>query len=388
MAKSGVKTTIVEKQRTMQASKWTILLYPVAMKLFDELGVIDEISRLGMALKGPEVDTSDGEVLAKFDAGLMSEPRLNYWLLAGPSEIRKILREHVISEGVELLEGVKFRTAIREPSGRISGAVSERDGDETRITSRVLVGADGHNSRVRDEFGCKKEEKGYPVEVGFFLDCEHGLDRMKMVLGHGSQMVILPNSVNRLNIGYTERGLGNDCLSREGGMAYLKRRMSESAPFLKDAIEGGIQREDSTALIVEPKAIHVEPWVVDGGVLIGDAAHAFHPGTGMGAQQAFVDASALSPILVNCAKGDEFGVTSLRPFEAQRRPFMNVLESTNKRNISMQLAKGRAGIWIRDRTFRAAGSLMKLKAYQEIMTGARAPTRFETLRLMMAMFAL
>ena len=107
MAKAGVKTTIVEKQATIQPSEWAILLYPVAMKLFDELGVLEDISKLGMSLKGPEVDTSDGKVLATFDAGLISEPRLNYWLLAGPSEIRKILRERVISEGVELLEGVK-----------------------------------------------------------------------------------------------------------------------------------------------------------------------------------------------------------------------------------------------------------------------------------------
>lgn len=387
MARAGVETTIVEKQPAIEESRWTILLYPVSMKLFDELGIIDEVTRLGMSLKGPEVDTSKGEVLARFEAGLVSEPRLNYWLLAGPSEIRQILRKRVISEGVELLEGVKFRGATRGQSGRISGAIVEHDGKETQIASKVLVGADGYKSKVRDEFGCRKKEMGYPFEVGFFLDCDHGLDRMKMVLGDGSQMVILPSTSHRLNLGYTERGLGGDCLSREGGLAYLKGKMSESAPYLKDAIEAGIQPGDKSALLLEPKAMHVEPWVVDGGVLVGDAAHAFHPGTGMGAQQAFVDAAAMSPILVDCVRRGEFELSSLSAFETRRRPFLNVLEATNKRNISMQLAKGRLGIWMRDRSFRAGGNLMKLKAYQEILTGARVPTRFETLRLMVALFA-
>jgi 2-polyprenyl-6-methoxyphenol hydroxylase-like FAD-dependent oxidoreductase len=384
-AKEGVKTTVVEKQGSIEPSRWTIFLYPTAIRLFDELGVLEDLKKLGIPLRSPEIVTDRAERLATVETSMLLEPRLNYNLLLGPSEIRQILRERALSEGVEILEGVSFKETIRDPQGKISGVRLGRDGESLQISSKVIVGADGYKSRVRQSFGSRTTERSYPVVVGFFLKHEHGLDRMKMVLGDGSQMVVLPNTKTRLNVGYTEHGLDIERVRQADGVRYVKDRMIRSAPFLKDAIEGGIASSDESMLVIEPKAIHVEPWVVDGGVLIGDAGHAFHPGTGMGAEQAFRDAVALSPILVDCVNKDDFGLQALMRFERERRPFMNFLENTNNRNVSMQLSRGRARIWLRNRAFRATGKLIEKREYQEILSGARVPTRGENLRLMITM---
>lgn len=360
-------------------------MYPTAIRLFDELGVLEELTKLGTPLKSPEIVTDRGEQLATVETSMLLESRLNYDLLLGPSEIRQILRERALSEGVEILEGVSFKETIRDPRGKISGARLERNGEPLQISSKIIVGADGYKSKVRQSFGSKATERSYPVVVGFFLKHEHGLDRMKMILGDGSQMVVLPNTKTRLNVGYTEQGLDIDRVKQTDGVQYLKDKMIGSAPFLKDAIEGGITSTDEPILVIEPKAIHVEPWVVDGGVLIGDAAHAFHPGTGMGAEQAFRDAAALSPILTDCVNKDDFSLQALMRFERERRPFMDFLENMNNRNISMQLSRGRARIWLRNRAVRATGKLIKKREYQEILSGARVPTRGENLRLIMTM---
>ena len=261
----------------------------------------------------------------------------------------------------------------------------ERDGETLEISSKVMVGADGYKSRVRHSFGAKTTERSYPVVVGFFLNHEHGLDRMKMILGDGSQMVVLPNTKTRLNVGYTEKGLDVGRVKQADGVQYLKDKMIRSAPDLRDAIQAGITPTDESMLIIEPKAIHVEPWVVSGGVLIGDAAHAFHPGTGMGAEQAFRDAAALSSILTECVEKDDYSLNAIMRFETERRSFMNFLEGTNNRNLSMQLSRGRARIWLRNRAVRATGKLIKKREYQEILSGARAPTRKENLRLILTM---
>jgi 2-polyprenyl-6-methoxyphenol hydroxylase-like FAD-dependent oxidoreductase len=314
---------------------------------------------------------------------------LNYSLLLGPSEIRQVLRERALSEGVKLMEGVTFKGAIRDSGSnekKISGAVLDKDGELVRIPCKVLVGADGYRSKVRENFGSKTREKTYPAIAGFFLEYEHGLDRMKMILGDGSQLVVLPCTKTRLSLGYTDKELSVERLSTEEGVNYVKKKMIQSAPYLKDAIEHGINPKDETTLFIEPKAIHVDPWVVDGGVLIGDAAHSFHPGTGMGAQQAFMDAATLSSILKECVKANDFSLSALWRFEKERRPFMNLLESTNNRNVSMQLAKGRFGVWFRNRSFRAVAKLIDRREYQEIISGVRAPTRSESLRLLAALF--
>lgn len=384
-ARDGVKVTVVEKQSNIEPSRWTIFLYPTAMKLFDRLGVLEDITKLGTPLRPPEIVTDRGEQLAVIETSMLLEPRLNYDLLVGPSEIRQVLREKVLSEGVELLEGVRFKEVIRNSEGSVSGAKLENDRESIQVSSKVLVGADGYKSKVREGFDSRTVETNYPVVVGFFLNHEHGMDRMRMILGDGSQMVVLPNTKTRLNVGYTEQGLDAERLTQAGGVQYLKEKMTRSAPYLRDAIEAGIAPDDRSRLVIEPKAIHVEPWVVDGGVLVGDAAHAFHPGTGMGAEQAFRDAEALSPILAECVAKGDFGKRALMRFERERRPFMDFLESTNRRNIAMQLSRGRARIWMRNRAVRATGKLIKKREYQEILSGARAPTRRENLRLIMTM---
>jgi len=388
LAKNGIKTTIVERQEEITPSKWAILLYPFGMKIFDELGVLEDLTKLGIPLRPPEVVTNTGKSLAVIDTGLLSEPRLNYSLLLGPSEIRRVLREKALALGVELLEGYKFKDLARDPmSSKIVGAAVETDGEVVQLHSKVVVGADGYKSKVREQFGVRTKERTYPVVAAFFLEHEHGLDHMKMILGEGSQMVVLPCTRTRLNLGYTESGLTVDRLEHLGGPEYLREKMSMAAPYLREAIQrekDGGAKED--VLLIEPKVIHVDAWVVDGGVLIGDAAHSYHPGTGLGAQSAFMDAAALALILTKCTKDDDFSMSRLKQFEVERRPLVNFQEATNSRTMSMELSKGRFGIWLRNRSFRTAAKLIHRREYQEILTGVRPPTRVETLRLVARTF--
>jgi len=320
----------------------------------------------------------------RIETGLLSEPRLNYSLLLGPSEIRKVLWEKALALGVELLEGNSFRNLMRDPaSSKVVGAEVETNGEVVQIRSDVVVGADGYKSRVREQFGVKTKERTYPAVAAFFLEHEHGLDHMKLILGDGSQMVVLPCTRNRLNLAYTENGLTTSQLGRNEGLEYVMDKMVKSAPFLKDAIEQGkLMGAEETALFIEPKVIHVDSWVVDGGILMGDAAHSYHPGTGLGAQAAFMDAAVLGPILTRCARDGDFSLSRLKQFETERRPLVNFQEATNSRNISWQLSKGTMGKWLRNRSFRAAGRLIKRKEFQEIISGMRPPTRGETFRIM------
>ncbi|HXW36968.1 MAG TPA: FAD-dependent oxidoreductase [Nitrososphaerales archaeon] len=52
LARKGIKTTVIEKQTEITASKWAILLYPIGMKIFQDLGVLEEIKEPGDAAEG------------------------------------------------------------------------------------------------------------------------------------------------------------------------------------------------------------------------------------------------------------------------------------------------------------------------------------------------
>ncbi len=44
LAKRAILSPVIEKRERITPSKWAILLYPQGMKIFDELGVLQEIT--------------------------------------------------------------------------------------------------------------------------------------------------------------------------------------------------------------------------------------------------------------------------------------------------------------------------------------------------------
>ncbi len=386
LAKLGIKSTVIERQSKIAPSRWAILLYPVGMKIFQKLGVLEDIKRLAMPLKDPQAETVEGEVLAVIETGLLFE-ELNFGLALGPSEIRDVLMKHAIASGVEVMEGVLYRELVRDiVSGRVVGAHVSKDGEEFIISSRLLVGADGYKSRVREDFGIEFESRDYPPVAAMFVQHKHGLDRFHMILADGYQVVLLPLSPDRLCVGLTERNITEDELITRGE-EYVKRRIGRAAPSLASAIENSDAKfSDDTMLVIKPEEKWADTYTVDGGVLIGDAAHAFHPGAGQGAQQAFLDASMLAPVIEKCLTTADFTKGGLMEFEKPRLSFMRFWKTNSRQLISMETAQSRFGKWLRRRYFRKAGQLSRKREVQEILLGLRAPTRIELLRIGLSLF--
>ena len=386
LARKGILTTVVEKQEEITPSRWAILLYPQGMKIFDGLGVLSEITMLSLPLKPPQIETVEGEVLANLDTGLLFEERLNYSLGVGPSEVRQVLMRHAVSMGVEVMEGVDYVDLVRGEDGRVVGARLARNGSKFTISCNALVGADGYKSKVRSHFGSSVDSRDYSVIVGFFVEYQdHEMNRFRMILGDGYQVVIYPCSKSKLAVGYTEGGLSEEDLARKGGEDYVKEMIAKTLPSLADAITSSKARYiDGSMVQISPQENWASPWVVDGGVLIGDAGHAFHPGAGQGAQQAFVDSLTLAPIVEGCLKANDFSKDRLIEFEMLRRPLIRFWQSNSKQLLALETAKGRFNRWLRNRYFRAANKLSGRKDIQEMLAGLRVPTGRERLRLLLA----
>jgi 2-polyprenyl-6-methoxyphenol hydroxylase-like FAD-dependent oxidoreductase len=388
LARRGILSTVIEKQESITPSKWTILLYPQGMKIFDELGVLPEVTAQGLKLKAPRVETVRGDVLSELGTGTLFDQRLNYSLGMGPSEIRAVLMNRARSQGVEFLEGARYMGLIREGNGKgkIIGATVNRDGSEFVISSSVLVGADGYKSKVRTDFGSKVESKQHEVLVGLFLEYEHSEDRFRMILGDGYYVVVYPWTEAKLSLGFGEDKLSGSELARKGGVDYVKRRILETLPFLSEAIKTGRARfiEDS-AIVISPQEFRTSRWTFEGGVLIGDAAHSLHPGTGQGAQQAFVDAITLAPMIEDCLKNGDFSQEKLMQYEMVRMPLIRLAESVSKQVLSMETAKGVIGQRLRNRYFRKTNKLLMNAWFQEILAGIRVPTRMEKIKVILTL---
>jgi len=385
LARKGVKTTVIEKQNEIAPSKWAILLYPIGMKIFQDLGVLEGIMSLAMPLKDSQVDTLGGRTLATIHAGLLLKD-FDYSLGIGPSEIRMVLRKHVLESGVELLEGAKYLGAVKDAgSGRVIGARCTQDGQEFVFSSRLLVGADGYKSRVREDFAVKTESREYPPVVGIMVRHRHGLDRFHMVLASGYQVVMLPISLDLMQVGLTERRITEEELIKRGE-GYVKKRISDAVPSLSQVLDAsGANFRDESMLVIRPQEIWAKSYAVDGGVLVGDAAHSFHPGTGQGAQQSFLDAQILAPVIERGVNTGDFSRESLREYEKPRQTLMGFWKGNSQRLISMETADGRFGIWMRNRYMRKVDKITERREVQEVLLGLRPPSRMELLQLTLSL---
>src|SRR5207244_2705913 len=66
--------------------------------------------------------------------------------------------------------------------------------------------------------------------------------------------------------------------------------------------------------------VRADRWVVDGGALIGDAAHAMNPHASQGRMQAMADAMALAQVIGRCRETGDWSAEALAAYERARRP--------------------------------------------------------------------
>ncbi len=385
LSKLGIASTVIEKQQQIEPSKWSILVYPQGIQIFDKLGVLEELRKLGIPLSGPEM-VVNGESLLQIDNGLLVEPRYNYYMNLGPSEIRQALERQALSQGVEILNGIVCMGFVRNSSNKITGVLTKGNAgnQDVKIACNVVIDATGYRSNLRNQLPIQSSVVEHDsLVVSFFVDnFEHRQDRIQLFPGNGYESVSLPCTKTRINLAYQEKGLSFEKLGEKGGETYVKRRILDAAPNLWQVMERATANlADGSMITIRPTISRVEPFTVDGAVVIGDSAHSVHPATGSGAQMAFQDAMVLAPIIQNCLNKANFSSALLKEYELARRPLMKIADITSRSVDSIVFAKGPIKHWLRTRQLRAINKLMSRKEYQELIAGIRAPTGKEVLIL-------
>ncbi|MBK5965602.1 2-octaprenyl-3-methyl-6-methoxy-1,4-benzoquinol hydroxylase [Thiocystis minor] len=199
----------------------------------------------------------------------------------------------------------------REPPARI------RFADGRSIDARLLVGADGRDSLVRDLAGIATEGWNYDQRaiVANVRPADwHQETAWQRFLPTGP-LALLPLSDGRCSIVWSaddERAL--ELMNLNDGL------FSE---MVTDASESCLGRLilDGPRASVPLRLQHAKQYVLPGLALIGDAAHAIHPLAGQGVNLGFLDAAELAATLDLAIerRRDLAGLWTLRHYERARR---------------------------------------------------------------------
>jgi 2-polyprenyl-6-methoxyphenol hydroxylase-like FAD-dependent oxidoreductase len=115
--------------------------------------------------------------------------------------------------------------------------------------------------------------------------------------------------------------------------------------------------------------VRADRWVVDGGALIGDAAHAMNPHASQGRMQAMADAMALAEVIMKCRETGDWSGKALSAYEEVRRPQVEMLQRLADEQVMFWNAADPLRCFLRDRVFRGMDRNARLR-YQALMATA------------------
>ena len=180
----------------------------------------------------------------------------------------------------------------------ITGLIVERENEERKINAKLVIAADGIESRLGRKAGIRTQVKMKDMASGIeYLvdDIDIDSDALDMYVGSkiapGGYLWLFPKSERSANIGVAISGKYSSHKSAKNYLDdFIKKRFPDSE--IKKKLTGGI-----------PVTKPVEKPVKNGLILVGDAARHINPLTGGGiasAMKAGMYAGRIAPDVLDC----------------------------------------------------------------------------------------
>ena len=272
-----------------------------------------------------------GEALV-FDAAELGEPNLGY--IVEGRLIQAALHASLETLGVTIVPANVEALAL-SPDEAIVGL------GERRIPARLVVGADGGRSRVRELAGLPAKTRDYrqqAIVVNVVTGKPHESTAWQRFLGDGT-LAFLPLANGQCSIVWS--------VASERAAQLRTLSVPDFERELTAALDGalGEVRLASGRVSIPLAATRAEHYVLERCALIGDAAHTVHPLAGQGVNLGFLDAAALAEVLADAReeREDPGALRILRRYERRRRP-QNELMSAAMSGFNDFLALGQGPV--------------------------------------------
>ena len=253
--------------------------------------------------------TGTGEI--HFDAAELGVDALGHIIENKVTQAALLEQLHKL-ENVDWLCPAPVNNINYQPS---SSVVEFQDGQ--KLTARLLVGADGANSRVRDAADIEIEKAPYNQKAVVCVvksTNHHSYTAWQRFLPTGP-LAFLPLGDGRCSIVWsaTDEEVDRLLALDEDGFC---RELEQAFDYKLGAVVS-IGARAAFPLIRR----HAECYVKPGLALVGDAAHTIHPLAGQGVNLGILDAASLAQVLIEAEqqKRDFSDYQILRKFERWRR---------------------------------------------------------------------
>ena len=305
LAGRGHRVLLLERHRFPRPKPCGDCVSPAGVAELKDLGVWPRLETLpGTELRGWRIAPAAGPTFhGSFPVGVrgvaLTRERLDAELL-----------EHAAARGVEVRSGVQVVDLLRGTGGGVEGVVTA---DGERIRSRLVVGADGLRSVVvrRLDLVTRPPRLRKLALTARLCGLTVPASMGELHLVPRGTIGIAPVGEGLANV--TVVVAGEEVTRVAGGReAYYDRILAEE-PRLHGA------RRVSAVLATGPFDVPVRSAVVDGALLVGDAAGYYDPFTGQGIYRALRGAAAAADTADLALRRGDVSIQALMPYERARR---------------------------------------------------------------------
>ncbi|MWC28019.1 FAD-dependent oxidoreductase [Paenibacillus sp. MMS18-CY102] len=372
LGRQGYAVTIIERQRAFPRIYKGEFLQPVSIEILHQIGVLPQVEQHCMQV----TKMSYGIGTDKCITANYTELDIPYRY--GLNGDHYLIHEEVLRAATELpnvtfVTGVNGTKLIREGE-RVVGLEGTLNKEPAIFRSKILVGADGIRSIVREQLGVPFEL--YPYEDKKAKICAFTLTlpsappgEVEFLFGDGMGCGIFPLPQQRVRM-YLALTKEKWRANQERGAEGIRAMAAAFYPRFEEQI--GQITDMKQVQIIPSFHLHTKKWATDGAVLLGDACHAVSPALGQGMNLAIQGAEALSRTLVQALQAGSADEQTLRSYEFERRKFVKLIQQTSNIHTFAWLVRSSAIQHVRNRLFRRIGRCPSIQQTQlNIVSGYR-----------------
>ena len=370
LAQMGVSVLVLERQPGPLTALRGETIQPNGQQILARLSLLPALTpEVVEAVHRFHFIRIGGKRLCTMDYGMLPAP-YNRALVALSSEIHHLILNRLSAQpSAQLWYGAEFQ-GILQKNGRVGGVVVRRAGEQssTDVHASLVVGADGTGSLVRRALGIQAEvhryRHGYLIAL---LPRPEGMrGEARYYVGRGELLGLFPAPGDRVVALSMVETDAVDALGSQGLSAF-KSRVAAIDVAMAKPLESLTSWEQVGLL--HCARVRTDRWVVDGGTLIGDAAHAMNPHASQGRMQAMADAMALAEVIGRCRETGDWSAEALASYERARRPQVEMLQRLADEQTFFWNAADPVRCFLRDRVFRGLDRNTRLR-YQALTATA------------------
>ncbi|TVZ10292.1 2-polyprenyl-6-methoxyphenol hydroxylase-like FAD-dependent oxidoreductase [Cellulophaga sp. RHA_52] len=338
--KLNIPYHLYEKAEDINAIGAGIWLAPNALKVYEWLGILDQVKNAGNSIDRITIATADLQTLTDSKQDEAKEEYGYSTVAIHRAELQKVLANNVASSNISWGKGLKSYTETKE-------GVELQFLDATTTIANYLIGADGINSVVRKQLFPKSKIR-YSGQT-----CWRGVTNFK-----------LPEDYNHRGIEMwgkqTRFGISKLSADKTSWFAVAKSKpfLTDNKETLKEDLLNEYKKYANVVTdliantnidaILRNDIIDLKPikkWHTNRVCLLGDAGHATTPNMGQGGAQAIEDAYFLSKIIATNTTDSPFK-------EFQKVRYKKVNSIVNQSWITGKVAHLGFGSKIRNMVFK------------------------------------